>query len=69
MTRHQPNKLATCVTLVRREAPLPQLVECRTLDHKVAGSNLTTDEVCCLEQDTSSPLLSTGSTQEKSRHY
>ena len=36
-----------------------QLVECRSLDRQVTGSNLTRG---VLEQDTSSSLLSTGST-------
>ena len=39
---------------------LAQLVECRILYRKIAVSNLTRG----LEQDTSSSLLSTGSTQE-----
>ena len=44
---------------------MAQLVEYRTYDCKVAGSNLTRGAVLCiLEQDTSSLLLSTGSTQE-----
>ena len=46
-------------------APLVQLVECQTLDRKVTGSYLTRGTWCCvLEQDISSSLLSTGSTQE-----
>ena len=41
-----------------------QLVECQTLDGKVAGSDLTRGTVlstCVLEQDASSLLLNTGS--------
>ena len=45
-------------------APIAQLVECRTLDCKVMGLNLTRGQCCVLEQDTSSLLLSTGSTKE-----
>ena len=60
MMRHQPNKLATCNTLVQRRAPLAQLIKCRTIERKVAGSNLTRGEVCFLGQDTLSSLLSTG---------
>ena len=48
-----------------RGAPLAQLLECRTRDRKVMGLNLTRGALCCvLEQDTSSVLLSIGSTQE-----
>ena len=52
------------VMLVCGGAPLAQLVECRTLDHKFAGSNLTWAQCCVLEQDTSSSFLSTDSTHE-----
>ena len=45
-------------------APIAQLGEHWTLDRKVAGSILNRGVVLCLEQDTSSPLLSTGKTQE-----
>ena len=45
-----------------RGALLAQLVERQTIDRKVADSNLTTGAALCLEQDTSSPLLSTGQT-------
>ena len=45
-------------------APLAQLVECRTLDHKVVGSNLMKGAVLCLKQDTLFSLLGTGSTKE-----
>ena len=31
-------------------APLPQLVECRTLDRKVAGANLTRDAAVSLSK-------------------
>ena len=47
--------------LLTSRGPLAQLVECRTLDRKVAGSNLTRSAFCVLEQDTSFSLLSTGS--------
>ena len=39
---------------------MTQLGERQTLDRKVAGSILTRARCCVLEQDTSSPLLSTG---------
>ena len=42
---------------------LAQLVECLTLDRKVAGLNHAREEQVH-EQDTSSSLLSIGSTQE-----
>ena len=45
-------------------ATLTQLVECRTLDHRVAGSNLTLGTMLCPKQDTSSSLLNIGLTQE-----
>ena len=41
-------------------APLAQLGERQTLDRNVAGSILTGGMVFVLEQDTKSPLLSTG---------
>ena len=46
-------------------SPLAQMVECRSLDRKVAGSNLTRARCCVLEQDTPSPLLGTGSPQKR----
>ena len=45
-------------------AALTQLVECRTLDRRVAGSNLTLGMMLCPKQDTSSSLLNIGLTQE-----
>ena len=42
------------------QTPIALLGERRTLDRKVAGSILTRAWCCVLEQDTSSPLLSTG---------
>ena len=47
-------------------AALAQLVECRPLDRRVAGSNLTLGTMLCpiAKQDTSSSLLSIGLTQE-----
>ena len=45
-------------------APIAWLGERRTLDRKVAGSSSPGARCCVLEQDTSSSLLSTGSTQE-----
>ena len=35
------------ITLTSRGAPIAQLGECRTLDHKVAGSILTRGTVLC----------------------
>ena len=49
-------------------ASLAQLVECWTLECKIAGSVLirSLGERCCVvEQDTLSSLLTTGSTQKK----
>ena len=51
-------------SMIKVVEQLAQLVECQTLDHMVAGSNLTKVQCCVLEQDTSSSLLSTGSFQE-----
>ena len=46
-------------------ASLAQSVECRTLDRKVAGSNLAKSAVLCVfERYTSSALLRIGSTPE-----
>ena len=46
------------------EAPLAQLVECQTFDSKVRVQVSPGVGCCVLEQDSSSLLLSTGSTQE-----
>ena len=57
--RHKPGCTATEDGL-RLSQPIAQLGERRTLDRKGAGSIFIRALCCVLEQDTSSPLLSTG---------
>ena len=44
--------------------PLAQFVECQTFDPKIAVRISPMAQCCVLEQDTSSSLLNSGSTQE-----